>query len=361
MSTSAPLVDKDPGIDQRPRGEAMASELPGEFIPTTNGRRVGTIILSVLALVFLLNLVVTVWLNKTVPNEGYRKIRQKWSMLEHLQKPVDTVILGDSSGAQGFDPEVVTMNLGGSAINLCTVGDMTVVDSAAMLDEYVRKYGPPKRVIVVHVFDVWNRQITGYAFAQTPLKPSSPAVAWWPRAKDPALQREMFLGRNVKLFSESKSLLEDVKELVKGHKNRGPGPRPDGFSVALKPDRNQLNRDVKEHLDTAAQIDPSISADNVAALKHMGDLSKRYGFPVYIVNGPISDLVMSDPTFVGAYRKTIDNVAQECARDGEIFLMQTPMQFPRGEMDNVDHLTYAGAQKYTQAAVQCMESNTVGR
>jgi len=357
MSTSAPIVDKEPGIDQRPRGEAMASELPGEFIPTTSPRRVGTIIVSVLAFVFLLNLVVTVWLNRTVPNEGYRKIRQKWSMLEHLQKPVDTVILGDSSGAQGLDPEVVTRNLGGTAINLCTVGDMTVVDSAAMLDEYIRRYGPPKRVIVVHVFDVWNRQITGYAFAQTPLSPSSPAVAWWPRAQDGALKREMFLGRNVKLFSESKSLLENVKELVKGHKDRGPGPRPDGFSVALKPDRNQLNRDVKEHLDTAAQIDPTVSSDNVAALKHMGELSKRYRFPVYVVNGPISDLVMSDPTFVNGYQKTISNVEAECAQDGDIFLMQTPMQFPRSEMDNVDHLTYQGAQTYTQSAAQLIRQH----
>ena len=40
----------------------------------------------------------------------------------------------------------------------------------------------------------------------------------------------------------------------------------DGFSVALKPDRNQFNRDVADHLKTASSITGKIDSDHVYAL-----------------------------------------------------------------------------------------------
>ncbi|MEA2552128.1 MAG: hypothetical protein QOJ65_304 [Fimbriimonadaceae bacterium] len=351
MSITAPT--RDDGVVELPKGEALASQLPVERIPPTSWRRVALISLSCVFIIIALNGMATQWLTVTVPNEGYRRIHTKWAMLENLSQPVDTLILGDSSGAQGVDPELLTKSFGGKSLNLGTVGDMTVVNSAAMLDEYVRKHGAPKRALVVQVFDVWPRNVTGYALAQSRLDADAPALAWFPRHGDPALRREMFLDRNVKLFSESKSLVQSVKDAIRRRTHRrGTGPRPDGFSVTLKPDRNQLNRDVKEHLATIGTMKAEISADNAAALAHLQELSTKYGFPVYVVNAPISERVLQDANFKTGYEKIIGAVSAELQRLGGTLIFPNPQQFPGSEMTNVDHLTYEGAQKYTSELIK---------
>lgn len=347
MSINTPVEPVEPAIAQRPRAEAIASPLPEDKLPLTSRKKVALIWIGTALFIILLNALVTAWLNKTVPNSGYRRIRQKWAMLKNLQQPVDTLILGDSSGAQGLDPQVLNKTLGGKSLNLCTIGDMTVVNSAAMLDHYVHKLGAPKRVVIVSVFDIWPRVMSGYAFGQTPLSTTSPDIAWYSKHNDFGFKEEVFLARNVKLFSESKSLLENLKETIKPAKNQGPGPRPDGFSVSLKPDHNQLMRDVKDHLSTAASMDTSISQDNIEATRHIFDLARQYHFPVYFVNAPISEDVMQDPSFVKGYLATIQNVQAELANDGGSLVLPEPMQFANHYMDNVDHLTYEGAELYS--------------
>ncbi len=347
MSINTPIEPTEPAIAQRPVAEAISSPLPDDMVPTTSRKKVAMIWISTALFILVLNALVTTWLNKTVPNSGYRRIRQKWAMLHSLKQPVDTLILGDSSGAQGLDPEVLSKALGGKGLNLCTIGDMTVVNSAAMLDDYVHKLGAPKRVIIVSVFDIWPRVMSGYAFGQTPLSTSSPDIAWYSRHSDTGFKEEVFLARDVKLFSESKSLLENLKETIKPAKNQGPGPRPDGFSVSLKPDHNQLMRDVKDHLDTAASMDTSVSQDNLEATQHIFNLARQYNFRVYFVNAPISEDVMRDPTFVKGYQATVRNVQAILGGNGGRLFLPDPMQFGDHYMDNVDHLTYEGAELYT--------------
>ena len=347
MSINTPIEPTEPAIAQRPRAEAAASPLPEDKLPATSRKKVALIWISTALFIIVLNALITTWLNRTVPNSGYRRIRQKWAMLHSLKQPVDTLILGDSSGAQGLDPEVLNKTLGGKGLNLCTIGDMTVVNSAAMLDDYVHKLGAPKRVIIVSVFDIWPRVMSGYAFGQTPLSTSSPDIAWYSRHSDTGFKEEVFLARDVKLFSESKSLLENLKETIKPAKNQGPGPRPDGFSVSHKPDHNQLMRDVKDHLETAAAMDTRVSQDNIEAVEHIFALAHQYRFPVYFVNAPISEDVMRDPTFVKGYQATIQNVQAELAKNGGSVVLPAPVQFADHYMDNVDHLTYEGAELYS--------------
>jgi hypothetical protein len=347
MSINTPIEPTEPAIAQRTAAEAIASPLPEDKLPVTSRKRVAVIWVSTALFIIVLNALVTTWLNKTVPNAGYRRIRQKWAMLHGLNQPVDTLILGDSSGAQGLDPEVLSKTLGGKGVNLCTIGDMTVVNSAAMLDDYVHKYGAPKRAVIVSVFDIWPRVMSGYAFGQTPLSTSSPDIAWYSRHGDTGFKEEVFLARDVKLFSESKSLLENLKETIKPAKNQGPGPRPDGFSVSLKPDHNQLMRDVRDHLDTAGAMDTSVSEDNAAAAEHILALGRQYHFPVYFVNAPISEDVMRDPAFLKGYQATMQNVQAELSKNGGSVVLPEPMQFADHFMDNVDHLTYEGAELYS--------------
>ena len=80
------------------------------------------------------------------------------------------LILGDSSAAQGVDPEFWTNASGESAINLATIGDATVVNDAWMLETYLERFGRPNKVVIVHAYDIWHRELKQNVVVQIPFK-----------------------------------------------------------------------------------------------------------------------------------------------------------------------------------------------
>lgn len=324
-------------------------------MPKPSGKRVAVVALSTLLVVAILNFATGVYLQGNTPNEGYRRIQRKWEMLVTMKEPVDTLIIGDSSGAQGVDPELVERAFGGEAVNLCTIADMTVVNSATMLDEYVRKFGAPKRVILVHVYDIWEREMTGYALARTPYSPfeNPEALNWFP--VDGGKKKEWIAGAYMPLFAENKSLMQAGKAFLKGGTPRGKGPREDGFSVAEKPNPKQLESDLKLHTQNTAEP-KGISDDNLLALQHMAKLAKEHGFPIYLVNSPLYEKVWQDEPFQARYYKTIDGVEKAIDKDRITYLFRTPQTFPATHMTNADHLTYEGAREFTAKLIGAMEA-----
>ena len=101
-------------------------ELPEEMVPSSSRQEVLMGFFALVALVVALNLAAVVYIWAYSPNRGYWLAAAKWQMLEDLEEPVDTLVLGDSSCNQALIPEVVDEILGGPTINLCTIGDMTV-------------------------------------------------------------------------------------------------------------------------------------------------------------------------------------------------------------------------------------------
>ncbi len=81
-------------------------------------------------------------------NDGYAMIKGKWNLMKGLKRPVDVLVLGDSSCSLGVDPRVIEGEIGGTALNLCTIGDMAVVGDYWMLDHYIEKFGAPKTEII---------------------------------------------------------------------------------------------------------------------------------------------------------------------------------------------------------------------
>ena len=102
-------------------------------------------------------------------NRGYELIKAKWNLLIGLKRPVDVLVVGDSSCYLGIDPEVIESDVGGTALNLCTIGDMTAVGDYWMLDHYVRRFGPPRTVIIGHVHDIWHRSMSPILVEQVPV------------------------------------------------------------------------------------------------------------------------------------------------------------------------------------------------
>src|SRR5438128_2449200 len=135
---------------------AAMTRLPVEIAgPSTARRLIGTIG-GVLALVALANTAALFVLSRHPVNHGYKVIGAKWELLREQERPVDWLVLGDSSGNQGVVPAVLSERLGGSSLNLCTVGDLLAVNDAWMLETYIGTVGAPRKVLMVHAYDIWH-------------------------------------------------------------------------------------------------------------------------------------------------------------------------------------------------------------
>ena len=94
---------------------------PKEIVSRTTAREIIMTVAITLTVVAIVNVTALYYLARFTPNTGYLLIRAKWAMLSALKDPVALLILGDSSGNQGVDPQVFSDKLNLAAINLCTI------------------------------------------------------------------------------------------------------------------------------------------------------------------------------------------------------------------------------------------------
>jgi len=307
-------------------------------------------LLLVLALTTILlviaNLIAAVVLDRWSPNFGYVVINAKWNKLVALDKPVDWLVLGDSSANQGIDPRVLERRLGGRAINLATIADMLAVNDAWMLERYVSQFGPPRAVVLGHVYDVWERKLLDPLIAEVPLP-----WGYWRSMNPPVevgMKRALKLAelRYVPLYSRQESLLM----LLRGWVNplAFPSIREDGFMEVPEPDPLQVSRDMQEHLEATRGRKFTMSDDNQRALMEIRELANHYDFEVILAGAPLYDALYQRATFRSYYDDVADALNQWVQPNPHWhYVFRQPMLFPRRMMQNVDHLTVQGAQDYS--------------
>ena len=95
----------------------------------------------VLGLIFLLVLLLAsnFLLSRFSTNVGYTWIRMKWELLLDLDRPVDILVLGDSSMNQGLDTDYIAATEQVSALNLATNGALISVNDVWMLERYLKE------------------------------------------------------------------------------------------------------------------------------------------------------------------------------------------------------------------------------
>ena len=124
---------------------------------------------TTIVVILLLNLLAIWVVQRYSPNRGYRLVREKWTLLLNLKEPVEWLVLGDSSGNQAVDPALLDARLGGRSLNLCTTGNALVLGDLWMLETYLRRFGPPRGVVLVHTYDLWGRDKNSNTVADVPL------------------------------------------------------------------------------------------------------------------------------------------------------------------------------------------------
>ena len=256
--------------------------------------RLQIVIVMIAALVCVLGLNVIISISDVIDriDGGTQVVEQKWKILRSLDQRVDWVILGDSSASNGVVAKQLGISLGGSAVNLGTLGNMLAVDDVWMLDEYINLYGAPENVIIIHVYDMWSREVETSSFAKVPLS----LGFWWSRK--PALPSD--IGESVELTAFRYLPLYQSKALV-----RNPGRlliapnqiESDGFIPVEYAQPSAVKKDLKGHSGIYRAQSFVPSRVNQRAMDRLVDLTREHRINIFVANSPIFEGMKSDPDF----------------------------------------------------------------
>jgi hypothetical protein len=333
----------------------VASYLPEEVIEPVRPRHIISTWVWVIVLVLVANFVLAPRLLEGGRNLAGWIIGHKWRLLLGLHEPVDDLILGDSSCNQGVNPVELARGLGDDrAVNLCTIGDMLALNDAWMLQAYLERHGPPKRVIIVHVYDIWGRDFEAARMGSIPvgfttlrrLEPPVRLSRWQ--------LRSYLESRYFPLYSSNLSLRGRLRP---GDPSLGDeaGPRRVdslGFLAATVAFPDSVSLDLAGHLRFLQDQAFKLSADNARSLRRIGELAERHGFPVYLATAPIYDSLAGSISFLRYYAPVNQALTSAAASSRVHTVFEQPMTFPAGELQNADHLVLAAANRYSRALAE---------
>jgi hypothetical protein len=298
-------------------------------------------------------------LDRFTTNRGYWVIGEKWRMVESLGSPLDWMILGDSSCNQAVQAKLLEERLGGSVRNFCTIGDMLVVDDAWMLERHIARVGPPKHVVLVHVYDVWPRHLSE-ARKQLLLRAPLPWREWErldpPLSISPEDRRKLALTRFLPLYSENTTLADWALHPSKPFRS-GFALDDRGYMRNEVTNPKDVDKDVRSHLSyiKARKGRVSLHKDNVAALGAIVRLANEHGFDVTIAYGPLADTMADDEDVIVYLSALNDAIHAAVDRDPRVrFVLTPPPSFPVAQMENADHVVHDAATVYSEALAKAL-------
>lgn len=325
--------------------------LPTEKIPPSRPKDTLLSLVIGCCILFAINLCCVIYLKKYNPNKAYALIQHKWQMIFDTQKKADWLILGDSSGNQGIDAQQFEQKKQGKALNLCTIADMLVVNDVWMLESYIKKQGAPKKLLLVHTYDIWHRENIPNGFlAQVPFfkkqELSMPHLVMpiWEKILMNMMPLNYQRASLSWLIQEPQQLFQTSFQCDKN-----------GFEAHDAADKKEVLRDSQEHLTFVQSNEFKISKNNLVALEHLARLATQYSIQVYLANAPIYEKLPQDENFQYYYQKMQNFLTIFCQEKAWNYINIAPMTFSIHEMENVDHLTTTAAQRFTAQLIKEMQ------
>lgn len=332
---------------------AGSTRPPTEVIGAVTKREVVLSLILPLLAFFAINVWFARYLNENDPNLGYVIANQQWQKFSDLQESVDWLILGDSSCGAGIVLELIEQELGGTAAEFCVVGDMLVVNSAWMLQEYLQNFGPPKGVFIIHVYDIWSRD-------ETNLKAYMAAVDFPDSFEQRAIPHiPLTLGDQFRLKTSSFLPLVwrpfSVRQIVENSVSFQRDIATDNKELVAETQAvNLFNEDVVFHITLTRRNEFQIGQKNQEAIHQLSTLANQYQFDLNLVIAPLYESLFEHGTFQRYYEqviRTLDVVTEENPRMHILF--PEALRLPREYLDNsVDHTNAAGARLFTQALIE---------
>ncbi len=327
-------------------------DLPTEQLDGTSVRGLAWVVLAPLLLVLGVNLAVAEVLARHPNNRGNAVTARKWDLLAGLSNEVDTLMVGDSSCNQGLVPEVMAKQLGGRALNLCTTGDSGVVGDAWMVSAYVRRFGAPKRVIVMHAYDVWQRsddamrrqawilgQHRGLFLGE------APELAWSTR------ERVMLvIGRFVPLYAQPTAARQVLRDPVAALSRPPFVITEDGFMPTRNASPRRVARDARSHARSSGRRSFKMPDTTSRALAELTRLSREHAFPLFVIHAPLYEKLWQHRGLRRYHGQVSAQLERALAAAPHAKLLsRTPPMFPAKRMENADHVVGAAAHELSQA------------
>jgi len=328
----------------------MDSRIPREQVGGATSRRVAMTVVGTLLVAALLN-AGCFWLLRRFPlNRGYWLIETKWRLAGTLDRPVDWLIIGDSSGNQGVVPDRLGAALGGRAVNLSGAGGVQVPGDLWILNRYLERHGPPPNVVIVHAYDVWRRDLNILSVGRIPWR-----WGFWDRT--PALPKftlgeklRLCYARFLPLYFENQTIYRFFK---RGLRNPASLLRRTyhvddlGYMKWTKPYAEQVIADMNRHLSRLGNIDQVISGINLIALKEIAALAAEHRIEVYLAYGPQYEGLHDHVVFTDYLARQRAFLAEFAAGYDHVHYLDNVSTFPAEQMENVDHVTHEAAERYT--------------
>ncbi|MEC4984627.1 MAG: hypothetical protein SAJ37_13535 [Oscillatoria sp. PMC 1068.18] len=322
-------------------------QLPQEVVTKTTFVRLIFFWLSTFIFTGLVNFGLLWYLKYFPQNEGYSRIEEKWQLMLNLSEPVDVLILGDSSCHQGVDPSIIEADLNVKALNLCTIADALVVNSAWMLDKYIEKHGAPKAVVLVYVYDVWHRDLNWNVMSQIPL-----SWGFWHNL-DPEIeisfdaQWNLFLDRYVPLYSKDQS----IKHIFANPHDwfqKESRDEIEEYGSASEANPKYVEENTEAHFEFVEENKFKLSESNRLALEKIISLANDEDFDVYLVNSPLYEGLYKNDNFrdyLQDLQITLDSYERE--NDRVYYLFREPRKFADNQMENADHVIESAAEIFS--------------
>jgi hypothetical protein len=314
-------------------------------------------ILGSLVVLVLVNSFALWYLGNYSTNYGYWTLQRKWALLEKMDAPVDWLILGDSSCNQGVSPALIHEQLGETAINLCTIGNVTALNDVWMLEEYIQRFGPPKGVLIGHVYDVWPRDLDPLILGQIPRRWN-----FWKEHTlgsdllgNPDLRSQLFQERYVPLLSQRLTLTTLLRSPMLGQMiPLEPKWRMDeyGFLSGEQAQPATAIQDAQDHMQFVRENDPFVSSINQQALERLVEIADAYQLPIYLVNSPLYEGLSADDGFQAYLAELYGQIDSIVGKSQFIHRISEIKTFPATQLQTADHLILPGAQAYTKWLIE---------
>lgn len=303
-----------------------------------------------LGLVLLINMAFFFYLKKYNPNKAYALIAHKWNKVFETSYKENWLILGDSSGNQGVDAQQFEKAGKGKALNLCTIADMLVVNDLWMLEKYIAQHDTPKKLLLVHTYDIWHRSNfpLGY-MAQIPL----------------SLQQDSSLSMRTLALPDWKKYLMNYFPLNYQRSSiayllQHPSQwletsfEADQYGFEHRKEANiaAVLQDCEEHLIFVKSNRFEVSHQNRQALERLAAIAHQHHIQVYLSNAPIYEKLYQDEKFQVYYQDMQYFLSDFCQTNNWRYINAPPMTFLAQEMENADHLNLKAARRFTTHLIQ---------
>lgn len=330
------------------------AQLPQEVFYLTKRKKILQLIIGTISLFLAFNAVLYIFLINNPHNFSAAIIIEKWNLIQKIKgKEISCLLIGDSSGNQGLVTDLFPNPE--STYNLCTIGDFILYDDVLMLKYLIDNQTIPKKIVIVHVYDVWERNLNKEGFQHTPVLNFSNTSHLDFVSLSKTKQLELFRDKFFPIYSQKETvsqLILNPQTLLFSHyftKN--------GFMPQEEVREKSVLSDVEGHKKAVFNNTFELSKENEKSFEYLITLIEKYKIPTYIIESPLAQELFDDADYK-TYNYSIQEKLKSIAAKSDYlnFIAFDKRTFPASMMQSADHVTKKGAIIYTNNVVEILKN-----